>query len=422
MVSPCANNGPAQPIPGSGQNVVMTSAAVESTLVLLGLEPVAAVLAPILAGVTFDLTTLCGNDPPADPGLTGADVIAATNFLDPLNAQAAIQKVYQWFKHFYWYYACECVSGATPAVPTPSNPGNPVSTNTGLPYASQASQCWDAQRQVSFAAGPGNTDPPQNISDYVLPQTQRVTTTEPYSGSDKHGYVMPQGITSVTLTMNAPTPITFSSVQCFIDFFDASGTNLGALHDLIKVHGDNTTVFTTTFTPPVGAYAWIAAAESADSAAQVFTVEVSYLCTGGTSIFQQSCCPPDPTLSAQMTQVLQLVQAIYAGLPVTPTSYAESTVHSGLTGNGSVTLGAGVLAVRVDVTSDQPTLGVDQGSPLYLFDRGYIVPIAAEGPIRAEARLVYNPQLFPLPTLTERIGYSLHAGIVASITELKAGP
>jgi hypothetical protein len=58
--------------------------------------------------------------------------------------------------------------------------------------------------------------------------------------------------------------------------------------------------------------------------------------------------------------------------------------------------------------------------PPYLFNRGYIVPIALEGPIRTNVRLVYNPQLYFLPELADSIGYQLGPSIVATILELAA--
>lgn len=120
--------------------------------------------------------------------------------------------------------------------------------------------------------------------------------------------------------------------------------------------------------------------------------------------------------------IMQLLQLIYQSLPVSLSAYAESTVHNALTGHGTITLVNVCLAVRVDITADTTGFTTDIGSPNFLFDRGFIVPIALEGPIRTPTRLVYNPQLYPLPPLTEQIGYTLPPGVTIKITELIRGP
>jgi hypothetical protein len=151
--------------------------------------------------------------------------------------------------------------------------------------------------------------------------------------------------------------------------------------------------------------------------------ELKFYCTGASpSTPAAPCCPPDPILLAKLTQIANQLDLIYSGLSSSPNSYAESTVHAGLSGNGRVTLSQSCLAVKVAITTDIASGGVDIGDPNYLFDRGYIVPITAEAPIAGDSRLVYNPQLTPLPILTEQIGYSLHPGVVISITEIIRGP
>jgi hypothetical protein len=117
-----------------------------------------------------------------------------------------------------------------------------------------------------------------------------------------------------------------------------------------------------------------------------------------------------------------MVKAIYEGMPSSPHSYAEGTVHAGLTGNGSVTFVGDAIAVKVAITADTTGFRISSGDPPFYWSRGYIVPITAEAPVRRPVRLVYNPQQYELPALTDSIGYTLPPGLTISITELTAGP
>jgi hypothetical protein len=126
---------------------------------------------------------------------------------------------------------------------------------------------------------------------------------------------------------------------------------------------------------------------------------------------------------AQLQVIINLLNGLHLGTSPPPlTTLVETAVHAGLHDGGSILLAANTIAVRVAITTDNPSLPVGAGVPPYLFSRGYIVPIALEGPIRTNVRLVYNPQLYFLPDLADSIGYQLGAGIVATLTELRAGP
>jgi hypothetical protein len=123
-----------------------------------------------------------------------------------------------------------------------------------------------------------------------------------------------------------------------------------------------------------------------------------------------------------LNQIYGMVKAIFEGLPSAPHSYAEGTVHAGLTGSGSVVLVGNAIGVKVTITSDTTGFRISPGDPSYYWSRGYIVPITAEAPVRRPVRLVYSPQQYELPALTDSIGYTLPPGLTISITELTAGP
>lgn len=95
-----------QPLPGILGLVTVDAVSVESFLILAGAPELAAVLAPILAGVPFVVSGFCAGDPPADPGLTCIDVQNALQFTNPSVSLPAIAKVIQWWEHIYWYRIC----------------------------------------------------------------------------------------------------------------------------------------------------------------------------------------------------------------------------------------------------------------------------------------------------------------------------
>lgn len=117
-----------------------------------------------------------------------------------------------------------------------------------------------------------------------------------------------------------------------------------------------------------------------------------------------------------------LTQSLSAN-PVQPTvTLVDATRHSSLTGAGTLTLRAAAAAVRVEITTDVQAFGEAVGDPTYFYHRGFIVPIILGAPVRGLTQLTYNPQLYVLPPLTEQVGYTLSAGIVADIVELVPGP
>lgn len=425
MANPCASHGGSKIISGAGTNVILTAAGVELALQKAGINPASAALSMILAGVTYDLTTLCSNDPPADPGLTAQDLLDALNFTDPFISIPAIQKAYNWFKSWYWYLACECVDNTAPTIVAPSNPGNPISINSGTP-AGTVTPCW------SFAGNVTNTglsgSPLQTLANQFLPGGVSRIVTFPttgffFAGGQGTAFLLPAGgVQSMSMTATLDRAVTGGEWDVDIWAFDSNGAILSS--EAWGVRWTSVSQLTQTATKAAfGASVayWLFGVTGDAAEVHSANVTFSFQCPGGGTI-QSSCCPPDPTLSAQVAQILGLLQSLYAGTPTPANSYANATVHLGLSGNGTITLAHSVLGVKVDITTDSPNLGVDAGSPTFLFDRGFIVPVVNSAPIRAETRLVYNPQTFLLPRLTEQIGYSLHPGIVVSITELVAGP
>lgn len=182
--------------------------------------------------------------------------------------------------------------------------------------------------------------------------------------------------------------------------------------------------FTANFAVPSNAAFWaIWTNDNVANSPAVLSGELKFFCSSQPQgSLNTSCCPPDPSLTALLQQLQSMVEAIYQAVGVPLHSYADGTAHTGLSGGGTVTLSEAAIAVRVNLTTDPASLGQAAGDPTFLYDRGFVVPIVNSAPIRNDVRLVYNPQMYLLPELTEQIGYYFHPGVVATVTELTAGP
>lgn len=427
--------GSSRPQSGVQSAVSLSAIAVEAFVTSLGMPEIAPLVASVVAAaVTIDSAVYCATDPPADPTLTAGDIADALNVFEPIVSLPAQAKVAQWFLHRYWWQVCECSSVSTPAPVTPSNPG-PISRSPGLPSATNPI-CF----QGAITDNLGHPVAPNlvvhDLSPALLSCGAQITGTNAQAGSivipfGVPAYAIPANAQRVDFTSDAvswdPGVGAGSRSAADINFFDALGNWQSA--QTIAQTGPSQHRVTTLIR---GVLPWPAASThyAVTSGVQgavgstgvdwVSSISCITQCTG--NLLESGCCPPDPTLEAKLNAIYGLVKAIYEGLPSSPHSYAEATVHSGLTGNGSILLADAALAVKVDITTDTTGFRISPGDPSYYWSRGYIVPITAEAPVRRPVRLVYNPQQYELPALTDSIGYTLPAGLTIKITELVAGP
>jgi hypothetical protein len=418
MTSICPSSGPSASKPGFNETVIIGAAATEAILVVLGLELVAAILAPIIAPTVYNLTTFCATDPPADPVLTGSDIIAASNWTDPASALAAQSKIRQWFDSNYWYQVCECTGATTPSPPTLSDPG-PVSTNPGLPTGATGSLCWDTTQSVSVPASVVNYLAPQFIPNgsFILKNNTPVTGM-----TNTHAYAIPSGANNLfsILTISQIDPTQPATID--VQFYTSAGSPISAWH--IWDSALTTSNFRQTFAiPGTAAYWFVWAANGSSTMSFDFTMEFGFSCAGQSPDSPNSpCCPPDPLLENKLEQILGMVTSIFQSLPAPLSSYAEGTAHAGLSGHGTVTLSSSqCLAVRIDVTTLPSRLGELTGTPVVIFDAGFVSPVTPEGPLAGQ-RLTYSTQVFLMPPLAAQLDYSLAGGMVVTVTELTAGP
>lgn len=377
----------------------------------LRLTPTWASLLGFAAGQSIDLTTFCATDPPAIPTINAADIFAIVTG-NVVSALAAYQKLAQLIQVAAWYAFCQCDALPMPAPPAaPAYPAGGAQVNPGGGGFTADNPCWQfTYHNQTYGVATSFIDvwpllPTVPLADHLLKTsfTNPVIeyTLAPNNDGSVNGswYVVPYyettggGILGIT---NGPNTAPGTQTT-WVDPFQ----NTWAWDELwLRVYPDP-------LNPP--------------GTDNTFDLTVTVACDNSSGI-NSPCCPPDPQLEAKLDQLLGLLQSLYASSSSPVSSYAAATVHAGLSGNGRVTLVDPAIAYRVDITTDNPTLPRDVGNPDYLFDRGYMVPIAVEGPMHGPVRLVYNPQLFILPQLTEQIGYSLGPGIIASVTELVRGP
>lgn len=377
----------------------------------LSLPQVWVSLLAFAAGQSIDLTSFCASDPPAVPTFSALEIAEIINPIGIVSS-ATLAKVGALVEIAAWYAFCQCDATTTPA--PPAGPTYPPTAPTVNPpgFTVPGTTCWDK----SWNTGPmGGFTFSADL--WPPPPPGRATGTVGYSAAFGSGATF-----QFTYTNNADGNH-LQNIQGNTTWFSVSGTTLR--NDTTATMVPGATPITQTLVGPTN---WDRVQMSVipatgPSGTNSATMRAVVYCSGpGAGAPVTPCCPPDPALEARLVRMQALLELIFSSLPTTLNSYAESTVHSGLTGGGTITLVNAPLAVKVNITTDNTHLGVALGSPNYLFDRGYVVPIAAEGPIAGLTRLVYNPQLLVLPKLTEQIGYHLGPGVTASITELVRGP
>lgn len=427
--------GASRPQTGVQTTVSLSAIAVEAFVTSLGFPEIAPLVASVVAAaITIDSAVYCANDPPADPVLTAGDVADALNVFEPIVSLPAQARVAQWFLHRYWWQICECSAVSTPAATAPSNPGA-ISRSPGLPSGTNP---------ICFQGGVtdnlGHPVSPNLVVHDLTPALLSCGAQINGNNAQAGAIVIPFAVPAYAIPASATRidmvsdPVSWdpgvgagSRAAANINFFDAAGNWLSG--QLVAQTGPSQHR-TTTFlrnTLPWGAaathYAVCSGVQGAVGSTGVDWIQTINAVTqcGGVAL-QSGCCPPDPTLEAKLNAIFGLVKAIYEGLPTSPHSYAEATVHAGLTGNGSILFHDNAIAVKVAITGDTTGFRISVGDPSYYWSRGYIVPITAEAPVRRPVRLVYNPQQYELPALTDSIGYTLPPGLTISITELVAGP
>ncbi len=415
MTARCPSGGASQIIPGVGPEVVLGSALITGTL--LAVAPWLFPFAALVDTFNYEALTQCTSDPPAMPVFTGADYVAMGLPLADLAATAtALGKINDLLLNWAWAQYCQCVSGSA-TLPPYSVPPAGVASPTG----SASTPCFTGSTTFVAANDPGGGVPafgPTGITPGTL-------TSHSVGGGAVPFYVLPSPLpasvafTVTTTVLDANTHnlkvgvLAYDAANTFLGFTTVTAATSGA--------GPQTTTFGYSI-PPTTAW-WRSYAVDVTSFAGGVSLNWSatWTCAGGSSSGVSEPCTDSPVLLNILNAIWQEVQLIYSALPSPLTSYAESTVHAGLTGSNHFTLGAGTIAIKAAITAIAPgTYTEIGGDPNYYIEAGIITFSAAEGNYHSY-KLTSTPQLIVAPALSDTLHYTLE-GSTVTVTELVRGP
>jgi hypothetical protein len=392
MTGPCSGAGVGQLRSGVADLQYVGPAAIGGALAGLSGWQGAAVGAAI-GSLTYDLTTFCPNGPPAMPTFTVEDII---NLLSPVafpTTEPSRQKFRDFVGNLFWPVFCECSSG-TPTLGTPSvYPSGGPGTGAAAPTATQLQPCHD---QVStFTIDNGG---PFEYAAWLWHGTPsdltslRVIINQGTTGNGTHTPVTWRVITTtnsgITVKTDVTLPLLFSQQ---VDVPVVSGATE------IRVQGTHS---------------------GADSAAT--TLQIQGFCTSSPIGPSAGCCPPDPINQAILAQILDMVTLVQR--QAAPFAYVYGANHTALSGHGSIAA-SGLIGVSVDVTTLPGSYGSRDGSPVELFDLGFVTLGTADG-YETSRRIDHDGTLIlpPQAGAFTAIGYSLSPGVVVAIRELIREP
>jgi len=410
---PFCSSGVSGQIPGTTDDVILTTTALEALAAKL---PGGWLTAPAIAGVSsliqLHLPSFCAADPPADPGMTAADVLALITMTPTATPTGAIAKLVQLLERLAWPQFCQCLTATTPAVTPPSAPSGLPAINPPqyLPAPAAATPC---QTYPQFTT-PAMTTVDSNIWNLL---TGGHNTSVPPIGFTN----IPGGTTTVEIkATNNVVGGTNKSISFFIIAQGPTGVSLGSGQTIAIASGATVDAF---YTVPAGAAsvdATIFTAGGAPLTTNTLTFQAFAWCGALPGQGQSACCPPDPSLQAILTQILTLVTLTQRqGVPF---AYVPGTVHAGLTGTGTVAV-SGILALAAQATTLPTQLGQVAGTPPRVFELGWLSLGTADGyeqPVFLDAQ---NQLIVPRSAgLVTTVGYSLHSGVTLTLTELLREP
>ena len=402
--------GTSSPRPGVSQTIFISSSAAGA---LLNNVPTAwaVPLAGYIGALTYNATTFCTIDPPADPGITALDIANLLNIGNPLAGLSAAQKVAQLVSRYAWYQFCQCDSVATPAPPAPPDEpaGSPKIDPPYLP-STKAGPCTDIQGMKTQVDA-------SNFTNYMIGKQG--------AASDATRARLAPGATLLRWTSTydkRPQP-TFTYNMVITVYDSAGAVILSRSNRITSADTNPPAVFTETVAVPAGATWADAVWASSGGGGQTVTgtVRLEFFCGTTPNTPQLECCPPDAGLAAKLEQILGYVTLIQR--QIAPFAFIDGPAHAGLQNFGQIVVASPLIGVKVNLTTIPGSMGLSPGNPDFHFDCGYVSLGDADGWF-AERRLsvaetVWQPRWSGAVT---RIGYTLHPGVIASITELRREP
>lgn len=368
--------------------------------------------AALLDTFTYEALTECTADPPALPVFNAGDLLAlGAPFLNPSDTIAAVGKINDLVLIWAWHFYCECVVGPQPAPLAVQAPPAGVST----PAGNTASPCfvgiWNGQPQqfVGFGVETQNVQP-------LTPSPATIDENE--SGQLYQSFACSAGqYTKVHIELDVTWPAG-ATQDVGVTLYQGNAGNVlvaNPVHALVHHPGATDHASFDLAVNNTAVFLCLAVGEVADAHAPTLAVTATWSCSS------VACCT-DPQVYQLLANIWQAVRSLSGSFPAAPSSFAVATVHAGLVGSGSFALGIGVLAVKVAITSAiPPEVGLVAGDPQTLVGAGWITYESGGDPFPGQ-RLTYNGQLFLSPASADACHYTLAPGIIATLTELTAGP
>jgi len=360
--------------------------------------------APFVPLATLALNAFCATDPPAQPTFTLAETsaILSLQFGDDFNA--GISKLSDLIQNLLWYQVCQCDTAAQPTPPAALTP--PAGTPLVISGAdTRCSEQRNGSNTIGAADGAFHLQDSANWTSLLA-----LGGAVPFSGTP-HAVELDLHVAHVGGT---PTTYGFRWEWCagsfgaspisHIDYSVASGT-----HHVVRL-----TI------PPTAISYNVYTSHTTTPTSDNPISGVTLYCGSGVQGPESPCCPPDSFTASLIQQLIGQVNLIQR--QAVPFGYVPSTVHTALSGAGSISV-SDLIGVLVDITTDPSSLGVEGTSPAELFDRGWITWGTDDG-YPQSIRLTRRHQVsFPARAgLFTTVAYDLHPGVVVTITELLREP
>ena len=425
MTSVCLANGPSQPLPGLQANMVLAGGLAAAFSILPGFQILTPIAATFEVGA-YNLPSFCAAEPPTFPTFTTPEIEAYGQGLIDQDYYSFLTKAKDFVGALFWYQQCQCVTGPQPTMPTPPALPSDAPVFIGPSAVPVSTPCASiATTGPSFVVsyGPPVVLTPQSPpypfgTDYSFIGARFVTGG---TGSFTYGYRLPTGATQYVVTYhrdtNGATPGgSFQWRQC-ATFFQG-GTELDSGGDLVNIaHAGIDVVKTYQVAAGQVGFQIEGGFLTADST-DIPSVSIAIYC-GAPGAAQTPCCPPDQSMLLLLQQIRSLVTLTQRQLA--PFSYVTKSVTLGLSGTGEISV-QGLLGLRIDLTTVPARLGQVLGHPIDLWDAGWINLGTADG-FGPRQFISSNPFLLrPVAPDVTRVGYSIPADVVISITELVREP
>lgn len=377
-------------------------------------------LAAYIAGQQINPSTLCATDPPAVPTFDALDVVSILTGT-PTAFPTAFGKMVDLVEIAAWYTFCECTSVTTPAPPTPPvYPPNAPDINPNQIQPTTGQVCSDLTYNTTLPARPSGTL--CTVLDQVVPGTPSVTVTQPTGScvpAATLATALPGTVSQVRGVLDASWPAGQSiGASVGLELFDSTGTHITTVTPSWQTNDTSGSGhIDTTFAIPATASSWICFAGSEST---IVSADIGFeliITCGNPNVPVQPCCPPDANMQGQLQAIINLLNQLLTATPALP-AYRKGTVHSGLTGSGTIAT-TGLFGMLAEITTGAPTTPQLPGTPPYEWSVGWMSISTGDGMIQeirfTRQHQLWAPELMPLATT---FGYYVNTPFTVTFTEL----